>query len=170
MKGLGMFFVMAGCLGIGCWHRMVYIRQWSVMQNLQKAFQILRGEIAYGRTALPLAFGQAAGRTEGDVSVFFHKMAFRMERGEGELRALWTETAEEVFSAREMTGDVRKDFSCLGDSLGYLDADAQLRSLGLYQKRLEEGMAAKGGEREKYTRLYPILGFVGGMMICLCLF
>ncbi len=164
-----MLLVMAGCAGLGCWRRMVYVRQCGVLLNLQKAAVILRGEIAYGRTALPLAFRQAAERLEGDVSSFFHRMALRMERGEGEFYALWVETAGEVFSKRELAAGARKDLEGLGDTLGYLDADMQLQSLALYQKRLEADMEAKSREREKYTRLYPVLGIMGGTMICLFL-
>ena len=78
-----MLMILSGCMGAGIWYSQLCIRKWRNLQNCQKALMILRNEIIYGRTPLPVAFVQMAGRTSGSVSVFFDTVSRRLEEGGG---------------------------------------------------------------------------------------
>ncbi len=43
----------------------------------------------------------------------------------------------------------------------------QVQALELYEKRLEGSLLAWEQEKEKKARLYPVLGTMGGALICL---
>jgi stage III sporulation protein AB len=118
---------------------------------------ILRNEIIYGRTPLPVAFAQMAGRTSGSVSVFFDTVSGRLED-------IWTASLQEILTASEMRQEDRQELAGLGNTLGYLDARMQVQALELYEKRLEGSLLAWEQEKEKKARLYPVLGTMGGSL------
>lgn len=167
MKWLGMVMVIAGCMGLGMWYSVLYTRKWKTLVNLQKAMVILRGEIAYGRTPLPLAFLQASCRTTGSVADFFETVSERMEAGKEGLEQIWNRTLHEIFTEREMQKEDRKELESLGNTLGYLDVEMQVQTITLYQKRLENSLYTYEKEKDKRTRLYPMLGTMGGALICI---
>ena len=162
-----MLMILSGCMGAGIWYSQLCIRKWRNLQNCQKALMILRNEIIYGRTPLPVAFAQMAGRTSGSVSVFFHTVSRRLEEGGGRLEDIWTASLQEILTASEMRQEDRQELAGLGNTLGYLDARMQVQALELYEKRLEGSLLAWEQEKEKKARLYPVLGTMGGALICL---
>lgn len=167
MKIIGMLMVMSGCIGAGLWYSLIYIRKWHNLQDCQKAVMILRNEILYGRTPLPVAFAQMAGRTSGSVARFFSTVARRLEEGGGRLEEIWSAALQEILTSRELGEEDQKELEGLGNTLGYLDTQMQIQALELYEKRLEGSLQAWEREKEKKTRLYPVLGTMGGALICL---
>lgn len=164
---MGMLMVLSGCIGMGLWCSQSYVRKWRNLKNCQKAMVILRNEIAYGRTPLPAAFWQMASRTGGTVSAFFDTVAERLEAGGDRLEQIWSATLEEILTAREMREEDRKELADLGNTLGYLDVQMQLQALELYERRLGDSLDIWERDREKKTRLYPVLGTMGGVLVCL---
>lgn len=167
MRMIGMLMVMIGCIGAGIWYSQNYTRKWRNLLNCQKAVMILHSEISYGRTPLPAAFSQMAGRTSGSVSRFFDAVSRRLEEGGGRLEEIWNRTLQEILTSREMREEDRQELAGLGNTLGYLDVQMQIQALELYEKRLEGSLKLWESEREKKTRLYPMLGTMGGALICL---
>ena len=167
MRGLGMLFVMSGCILIGLWHRALYLRKSRNLLTFQKGIGILEGEISYGRTPLPDAFCEMAKRTSGRVSVFFDEVSGKLESGTGEFSDIWSGAIEKMFRERELGTEDRHELEELGNTLGYLDVDMQLQALKLYQSRLDQSIRSWEREKEKRTRLYPILGVISGLLICL---
>lgn len=159
--------VMFGCMGAGLWYSQIYIRKWHNLQNCQKAMMILRNEIMYGRTPLPAAFAQMAGRTSGSISRFFDTVSRRLEEGGGRMEDIWAVSLEEILTSREMRQEDQRELAGLGNTLGYLDAQMQIQALELYEKRLEASLKMWEREKEKKARLYPVLGTMGGALICL---
>lgn len=167
MKLIGMLMVMTGCIGAGLWHSMIYLRKWRNLRNCQKAMMILQSEISYGRTPLPEALIQMARRTSGGISLFFETVACRLEEGGGKLEDIWMKTCREILTSKEMEEEARRDLEGLGNTLGYLDVQMQLQVLELYAKRLDSDLERWESDREKKTKLYPVLGTMGGALICL---
>ena len=167
MRVIGMAMVMAGCIGAGLWHRFTYLRKWHNLKDCQKAVMILRNEILYGRTPLPAAFAQLAGKTGGSVSRFFAAVSRHLEEGGRSFEEIWTASLREILTSHEMGQEDQKELEGLGNTLGYLDTQLQVQALELYEKRLEGSLQIWEGEKEKKARLYPVLGTMGGALICL---
>ncbi len=172
MKVLGILFIMIGSMEVGFWYRGRYLRRCNNLKMLQKAMMILEGEISYGRTPLPDAFYEMSRRTEQSVSQFFLAISQRMEKKGKNMDEIWSEALGEVFGSSnrtELSEEDWHDLEELGNTLGYLDCQMQLQSLALYRKRLEQSIQMCEAQKEKRTRLYPALGTIGGMMLCLLL-
>jgi len=169
MKWLGMCFILVGCVGMGVWYSNNYVRKWKNLLELKKSLVMLKGEISYGRTPLPEAFFRLADKTKGVISKFYRIMAEGLEEGKGDMEYLWKNYLEKCIPEKEMRESDRKELESLGSTLGYLDTEMQLQTLGLYEKQLEQSIYFYEKERENRTRLYPILGTIGGILICIIL-
>lgn len=167
MKWLGMCMVLLGSMGLGIWYSALYTRRFKNLIFCRKAILIIRGEIAYGRTPLPQAFGQAAGRIRGAVKEFFELVSERMEEGGARIEKLWSQSLTEAISDREMRKEDIRELRELGDTLGYLDVEMQLQTLDLYLSRLEQSIKEYEGEKKSRTKLYPVLGTMCGALICI---
>lgn len=167
IKWLGMGLVLAGSAGLGMWYALLYARRGKNLSACRRAMVLLRGEIAYGRTPLPAALFQAAGRTGGTVSHFLREVSDRLERGGGTMEDIWGSAVEEIFTDREMGEQERRELKSLGDTLGYLDAEMQIQTINLYLQRLEQSLEEYEREKRNRTRLYPLLGAMCGALICI---
>lgn len=167
LKWLGGGFVIIGCSGLGIWYSIRFLIRYNILRELERGILILRGEISYGRTPLPQAFEQMAGRTGGTVSCFFQKIASLLEEGVADYETLWNKTIQEFFTDREMGAEDRKELIQLGNTVGYLDIEMQIQSLELYQNRLCTGIRRMEQEKEKYMKLYPVLGTMCGAILCI---
>lgn len=167
MKWLGMCMVLLGSIGLGVWYSALYTRRWKNLIACRKAMMIIRGEIAYGKTPLPQAFGQAAVRTGGAVRAFFGLVADRLEEGGARMDEIWGQALAETVSDRELRREDIRELRELGDTLGYLDVEMQLQTLDLYLQRLEQSIQEYETEKKTRTRLYPVLGTMCGALICI---
>lgn len=167
MKWLGMCMVLMGSLGLGLWYSTLYTKRWKNLLSCRKAMMIIRGEIAYGRTPLPQAFGQAAGRVQGVLKEFLEMVSERLAEGGGRMEQIWRKALEEVFRDREMRQEDLRELRELGDTLGYLDVEMQLQTIDLYIRRLEQSIREYEEEKKSRTRLYPALATMCGALICI---
>ena len=167
MKWIGMSMVLAGCIGMGLWYSSIYIKKWKMLLEIKKALIILKGEISYGKTPLPDAFYRVAEKTKGTLSAFFRRMSEELEKGNGTVEQIWGEAIKKCISDSEIRTCDRKELEQLGSTLGYLDVEMQLQTIGLYEKQLEQSILFFEKEKESRMRLYPLLGTMGGVLICI---
>lgn len=165
LKWLGGGLVIAGCSGLGIWHSILFLSRLKILCELERGILILKGEIAYGRTPLPQAFEQMAERTSGVVSDFFRTIAALLDEGKEDYQTLWGRTIHQFFTEHEMKKEDKKEFVDLGRTIGYLDAGMQLKSLQLYQERLHKSIRGMEQEKEKYMKLYPVVGTMCGALL-----
>lgn len=167
LKWLGGGFVLVGCSGLGIWYSLLFLSRLKILREMERGILILKGEIAYGRTPLPQAFEQMAERTTGTVSDFFRTTACLLDEGKEDYQTLWKRTIRQFFTENEMKKEDKKEFVDLGRTLGYLDAGMQMKSLELYQERLHKSIKGLEQEKEKYMKLYPVLGTMCGVLLCI---
>lgn len=161
--------VMAGSVCAGLWYRLRYLERLANLRECQRAISILQGEIRYGRTPLPEACHEVERRVCGVSRLFFRRVAERLKEGACSVGQVWNETTEDVFSSAQMRSEDREEWRRLGNTLGYLDVEMQLRTMDMYLQRLQTSIAQADAERSNRTRMYPLLGTFGGVLICLVL-
>lgn len=170
MKWVGMCFVFAGCVGLGLYYRLREICRLRNLYELLKAVTFLSGEIDAMHTPLPDALFHSAGRVRGTASSFFRAVSDGLEEGEGEFCDVWKKKLQETVSSVQLRGEDCRELEEFGETLGYLDAEMQLRCIELYRKRLIYSINGMERENEKKCRLYPALGTIAGVFLCiLCL-
>ena len=60
-------------------------------------------------------------------------------------------------------------FFSLGEHLGYLDLEMQMKQLSLYEENLEEEISRLKEEASVKKRLYRSLGILGGLLLAVLL-
>ena len=118
-------------------------------RHLEKLLQmtiLLKGEIRYGNTSLYDAFTGAAGKLDGKYREFFLNTAEMMQTRKGEnFGDLFRSCAEKTFGTAGLTPEEREKLYSLGDRLGYLGMDMQLKQLEMLERELEYSL----GELQK---------------------
>lgn len=160
---------MAGSICSGLWCRIRYVNRLVNLLECQRALSVLRGEIQYGRTPLPEACREVEKRLHGAVQTFFCQVAQKLEEGTEQVEQIWRETAEETLPSLQMKVQEREEWIRLGSTLGYLDVEMQLRTMDLYLQQLQTSIHQADSDCRNRTRLYPLLGTFGGVLICLVL-
>lgn len=167
MKLLGMCLVFGGCLGIGLYYRMQELFRYRNLQEIQKAMDVLRGEISSVKSPLPEAVYQASKRTRGVMSSFFAEVAGELEEGQGELSRIWSQKLKDGVPGMQLCEGDRMELERMGEMLGYLDTEMQKRSIDLYMERVRQSIQDMERNDEKRSRLYPVLGTAAGILLCI---
>jgi stage III sporulation protein AB len=116
---------------------------------------------------MPDALLQSSKRAGGTVSVFLQSVAEELEGGQGEFSQIWKNKLKEKIPAMQFREQDRGDLEELGTMLGYLDVKMQLQSIELYQRRVETSIKELQDQKEKRSRLYPLLGTISGVLLCI---
>ena len=138
-------------------------------RHLEKLLQmtiLLKGEIRYGNTSLYDAFTGAAGKLDGKYREFFLNTAEMMQTRKGEnFGDLFRSCAEKTFGTAGLTPEEREKLYSLGDRLGYLGMDMQLKQLEMLERELEYSLGELQKELSEKKKLCRSLGMLLG--ICL---
>lgn len=68
-----------------------------------------------------------------------------------------------------LTSGEKDAFFSLGEHLGYLDLEMQMKQLSLYEENLEEEISRLKEEASVKKRLYRSLGILGGLLLAVLL-
>ena len=72
-------------------------------------------------------------------------------------------------AAGRMNGKYREFLITVGEYLGYMDLEMQIKQLSLYEKNLEEEISRLKEEASGKKRLYRSLGILGGLLLAVLL-
>ena len=167
---VGCILVVAAGAGMGFSGSMRLSEQIRILEKLLQMVICLKGEIRCGNASLPDAFYGAAGRMNGKYREFLISAADRMKAGTGEkLSQICRECAENALKKSCLTHGEKDAFFSLGEHLGYLDLEMQMKQLSLYEENLEEEISRLKEEASVKKRLYRSLGILGGLLLAVLL-
>ncbi len=169
MRWCGGMLIMIGSVCVGIWLRTQYLYRLQTTKDIQCGISLLKGEIQYGRVPLPEACLSVALRLHGNSRLFFQTVSERLQERGGTVEKVWRESIENVFGRRLLGAGDYEEFIRLGNTLGNLDVELQVRAMELCMKRLEESISCYEKEKNNQTKLYPVVGTFGGFLLCLVL-
>ena len=106
-------------------------RRKKMMEMILRMIILLRGEIRYGNKSLYDAFTGASGKLEGKYREFFILTAQKMKEKTGDsFGTIFRESAGKCLDLDCLSQEERDRFYSLGDQLGYLGLDMQLKTDG----------------------------------------
>ena len=168
LKWLGAMCVLAGCSGLGLYQSYLVKERLENAMGLKRSLLCLRGEISFGRTPLPEAFGRLSRKSDGVIAAFFTKLFLQLSSPgapENGLSEVWEEVARETFNGKILTGKDLKEWIELGHTIGYLDSKMQIDTLNLYIERLTQSLEIQREEKKVKVKLYNLLGVMAGVFI-----
>lgn len=136
------------------------------LRQLKKYFSLLRGEIQYGYTPLPEALENMGKRNKNIFSDFFLEVAKKLKNYEGNsFYSIWSKEIEEKLSHTSLLKVDKQKLIGLGENLGYLGQDMQVKHIDLYMEGLEEEIKMEVSSSKEKIRLYQLLGVLGGIFV-----
>lgn len=167
---IGCILIVAAGTGMGFSKSLRLSERIRTLEMLLRMVVCLKGEISCKNASLPDAFYGAAGRINGKYRGFLINAADRMKAGTGEtLSQICRECAQDSLKKSCLTPGEKDAFFSVGEYLGYLDREMQLRQLSLYEKNLEEEIAGLKKEAAGKKKMYRSLGILGGLLLAVLL-
>lgn len=166
LKLIGACLVILSSTAMGLYFSNVTKGRLVDLKALKKNMFILRGDIRYGNTPLPEALETLAERNKDNFKEFFHEIAKELRSLSGETFAsVWDKGVRKFLKNSYINAVDREQLSKLGESLGYLDKDMQIKVIDLYIEQLETELEEATHTIKEKTRLYNMLGVLFGIFI-----
>lgn len=140
------------------------------LREIEHITDILKAEIRYAGTPLQEVFRGTAERVEAPFSDMLREAADEMELRDGKtLGKIWGDCILRLPGDTGLTQADKREFSHLGERLGYLDGQMQIRTLERYKEELEREQKEAEADYRQKVRVYRCLGFLGGVFLTLLL-
>lgn len=166
LKMLGSVFVIASTSLFGYLMGRERINRLTQLKTLKKILVQLRGEIQYGYTPLPEAMRNLGERSETIFSSFFFSVEKQLKNYEGNtFFSIWKKEIEEELKHTALNRQDKVKLISLGENLGYLDQDMQIKNIDLYLEGLEEEILVESSSQKEKIRLYQLLGVLSGVFV-----
>ena len=168
LRAIGAFLVFLASAGMGCQESRKLSEHIQALEDYLQVIICLKGEIRYGGSSLPDAFYEAAMHCSERYAVFLKTVSEKMEnRQEEDPGRIVRQCAMEYLRENALSAEEKERIAQLGERLGYLDREMQLRQLSLYESEFER-MIQKAKETAPAKKLlYHSLGVFGGAMLAI---
>lgn len=170
MKVIGALLVIFSCTGIGLYFSAMTKGRVADLKALKKEIYLLRGDICYGSTPLPEAFEMLAQRSGNHFKCFFFNIALQLKKFDGlPFAQIWDKGIQENLSESFLNEQDKEQLHKLGDTLGFMDKDTQIKSIELYIEQLDQELTEAIQNQKEKTRLYNMLGVLCGLFLTVVL-
>ena len=172
LKTAGICLILLAGAGIGFSKSLEYTEREKKLAAFLQAVIYLKGEIRCGSASLAEAFAGIAGRVSGEFREFFACAARELENGGNTGRPLGTvicRCGEACLGEIPFSAEERELIGSLGDRLGYLDREMQLRQLELLEEEVRRQLEGLRRELPQKKKLCQSLGVLGAMLLVILL-
>lgn len=166
LKIIGMILMVTAGIGIGYEKSRVLSRREKVLESLLHMETLLKGEIRCSNASLYDAFCEMGEKLTGEYGEFLKETAVQMRNQTGEpFGEIFRRCAEKREFLQVLSLEEREGFLSLGEHLGYLDKEMQLRQLDLYEEELIRLIGRLRAEMPEKKKIYQSLGILGGILL-----
>ena len=170
MKILGACLVILSCTSLGLYFSSLVQGRVSDLKAMKKNITILRGDIKYGNTTLPEAIGALARRNTDNFKEFFAGIEEELMNASGlSFIQIWDKGINTSLKNSYMNHNDREQLNRLGETLGYLDKEMQLKTIDFYMEQLDHELVDAVNTMKEKTRLYNMLGILSGLFLTVVL-
>ena len=148
-------------IGIGSAKSAELGKRKKMLEMILRMIILLRGEIRYGNKSLYDAFTGASGKLEGKYREFFILTAQEMKKKTGvTFGRIFRECAGKCLDLSCLSKEERERFYSLGDRLGYLGLEMQLKQLDQLEKETEYAIRELEKDFHEKRKLYRSMGIL----------
>lgn len=166
LKFIGAVLVISSSTAMGFYFSFITKVRLEDLKELKKYILILRGDIRYTGTPLPEAINNLSRRSKSNFENFFTSISEQLLKLEGRtFFQIWETSVMADLMDTCLINKDKKSLIQLGETLGYLDKEMQMNTIDLYISGLEEEIENLTQIVKEKTRLYNLLGIMGGIFI-----
>ena len=142
----------------------------EILNEFEKSFILLKGEIKYAQASLPEAVSSVSDRTVNVVRHFYENLFEELSKGsELEFKTIWYENVKKFFPEYLLNTEDIAVINQLGGQLGHLDLSMQIKAIELCLSRLKERQDDALKAIHEKSKLYKTVGLASGALITLVL-
>lgn len=170
VKCLAAVCVIAGCAGIGFLKSREMTLRIETLQEFGQLLLALKNEIRYLGIPMPELFERLSVQCSEFYQPFVKTVAHDLRLNAGtSLETIWQTAAKNFFSKSCLKSEDIIWIEQCGKTLGYLDAKAQLQTIELQMKQLEEKLTQEKHQMTAKQRVYRCVGVFVGLLCAICL-
>lgn len=165
IRWMGIGFMAAAVLALGFWYSLNIRRRIKNLHLMQTVLHMLKGEIGFTGRILEEAFADISKRVPEPYHSFFEQVSSRLQEQLGTgLMEIWKEN-EKVFAGSGLGEEDLELFRKLGNELGFLDIEMQLRTLELLELQVKSTVERLEKNCEASCKMYQSLGILGALTV-----
>lgn len=164
-KAIGAFLILFSASMEGTRHAHKIREEYEELQKIRYLISLLKSEICYARSSLEEVFASVAEKCEDPYRNWLLRMKNEMRcKKEKRFVKIWQESADVCLVGLMISRKEKENLKEVGARLGNLDLKMQIRSLELYEEKVEESL--RQIQKQMYTkmRLYYLMGIMGGIL------
>lgn len=166
LKIIGAIIIITSSTAIGLYYSTLAKTRVEELKDLRKCMYILKGDIRYSATPLPEAIKTVAMKIESNLSPFFNKISDELNKLEGNtFSEIWERCVKAELNQSCLSIKDKMYLVHFGESMGYLDKDTQMSTIDLYISQLDTEIDELTITVKEKTRLYNLLGIMGGIFV-----
>ena len=169
MKIVGCILVIIISMLIGRTMAGSYIYRVKSIQTFITALSLLRSKIAFGQEVLEISFLDISVACENRVGKLFRDVAEELKNTNIPVSEIWRDKIEESFVNLDLNFEDERILLDFGYSLGKGSIDEEIRNINLACERLKTQLESATIDRDKYAKLYRVIGGIGGMALAIIL-
>ncbi len=171
IKTIGMACILISATILGWYIDRLKILRIQDLGGLERAFYMLKAEVNYSVTPLPVAIREIIAKNHTRINCIFEKLLSLIENKTGEsISLLWEEAVKNQGSYVYLEDEDVENLLAFGQALGYLDKEMQKKNIEIILDYLGQQIKKLEKQQEKNGRLYRSLGALGGCLLCILLF
>lgn len=134
--------------------------------NIARMLELLKEEIRYGNIPLREAFRRVGKKMPEDFRKCLYKMTEAMEKGGTDSFSMVFKTcAENTLGDLPLAIEEKEQLYAIGEFLGYLDLNAQLKELDRLQNLFQKDQDRVRQELPGKLKLYRSMGIIGAFLL-----
>lgn len=144
--------------------------QYNELHYIRQLLYQLQSEIKYSRAFLSEAFRNISRSARTPYDVWMRQLYQRLEKkSDGYFGQVWKETIDEYLINVKIPKQQKEQLKELGNYLGNVDAELQIKHIELLGIQLELKMNEMRKDLDGKKKLYRCLGIVSGIFIAILL-
>jgi len=168
---IGIALIMAATTLAGAFYANRPLFRIKDLKSIKRALIILKCEIVYAQTELPIAMINIARRSEEPASFIFKDLGEglkKIENGKG-VSDIWEEALANNEKHSFMVKEDYEYLTSFGKTLGYLDTTMQTDNIEVAIKYIEDKVEELEGTAYKNKKMYQSLGVIFGALLVVIL-
>lgn len=171
IKTIGMAAILISATILGWYVDRLQILHLQDLEGFRRMLHMLRGEVNYAVTPLPIALKEIMSKNDTRVNCIFKELLSLIENKTGEsISLLWEQAIKSQRSYVYLEEEDINQLLTFGQSLGYLDKEMQKKNIEITIDYMDKQITKLEKQHDKNGRLYRSLGALGGCLLCILLF
>ena len=166
LKFAGILMIFIAGTGMGTAKSMELTKRERNLKKFLWLTSCLKGTVRCGNSCFPEAFLEISEKFDGMYQEFLQSLADRLKGQEGQtLGQIFRDCAKKEFRTAGFSAEEMELIASLGDRLGYLDREMQLRQLDIFEEELCRRLDFLACQLPEKKKLCRNLGILGGIFL-----